>query len=44
MLFTFVKNQIFTIKFSKFLKTLNITNIDSLNGLDFEQFIEDIFK
>lgn len=44
MLFSFVKNQIFTIKFSKFLKTINITNIDSLNGLDFEQFIEDIFK
>lgn len=44
MLFSFVKNKIFSIKFSKFLKTINITNIDSLSGLEFEQFVEDIFK
>lgn len=40
----FVRAKIFNYKFGKLLKNISITNIDSLNGIEFEQFVANLFK
>lgn len=43
-MFRILKKTIFNIKFVKLLNQITITNIDSLSGIEFEQFIENFFK
>lgn len=44
ILLNFVRNKIFNIKFGKLLKTITITNIDSLSGVEFEEFVANLFR
>lgn len=40
----FIKNKIFQVKFGRLLKKISITNIDSLSGVEFEEFVANYFK